>query len=419
MTSILQRSFMAVSLLGVVVAVSVPQEPPKDISRGKIKKVDAEQNRIVLTVDGTDKEFTSDDKTRFMGGGGNALSDGLRSAELKAGVDVMFKSATRNGKLYLVGLRIAGKGAPGKGLAPRIGDASKLKPLTEMGEANYHGHKGGLYPDRQNERPAAHEAAGRSIAKTIQPLDADGKPSPAGKAVLISVGMSNTTQVFSVFKKLADADADKKPDLIVVDGAQGGMSAARIVNPDEGSGAKYWNEVDRRLKAAGLSRAQVQIAWIKQADAGPKGDFPGYAKTLHEHLAKIIHVLHERFPNLKMVYLSSRTYAGYARSGLNPEPYAWESGLSVRWLIEQQLKGDPALNYDAAKGKVTAPWLSWGPYLWAAGTTKRADGFYYVESDFGPDGTHPAAGGRDKVARELLRFFKTDSTARLWFTARQ
>jgi hypothetical protein len=35
----------------------------------------------------------------------------------------------------------------------------------------------------------------------------------------------------------------------------------------------------------------------------------------------------------------------------------------------------------------------------------------------GKDGTHPSRA--DKIARELLRFFKTDSTARLWFTARR
>ena len=44
-----------------------------------------------------------------------------------------------------------------------------------------------------------------------------------------------------------------------------------------------------------------------------------------------------RYPNLRLAYLSSRIYAGYAQTALNPEPYAYESGFSVKWLIERQL----------------------------------------------------------------------------------
>jgi hypothetical protein len=113
--------------------------------------------------------------------------------------------------------------------------------------------------------------------------------------------------------------------------------------------------------------------------------------------------------------LSSRTYAGYARIPLNPEPYAYESGFAVKWLTEEQMKGDPALNYDSARGAIKAPWLSWGPYLWANGLTSRADDLFYEESDFASDGTHPSASGRRKVADQLLRFFKTDPTTKPWF----
>ena len=88
----------------------------------------------------------------------------------------------------------------------------------------------------------------------------------------------------------------------------------------------------------------------------------------------------------------------------------------ISHLIEEQLKGTPGLNYDAAKGPVTAPWLSWGPYLWANGAIKRSDGFSYEESDFGGDGTHPSVSGVRKVAHLLLDFFKNDSTAKGWFT---
>ena len=65
-----------------------------------------------------------------------------------------------------------------------------------------------------------------------------------------------------------------------------------------------------------------------------------------------------------------------------------------------------------------APWLSWGPYLWANGMKKRADGLFYAESDFGADGTHPSASGRQKVAEQLWSFFSTEQTSRGWFLAK-
>jgi hypothetical protein len=91
----------------------------------------------------------------------------------------------------------------------------------------------------------------------------------------------------------------------------------------------------------------------------------------------------------------------------------------VKWLIESQIGGAPDLNFDPDRGPVRAPWLAWGPYLWADGVKPRGDGLTYAKSDFGPDGTHPSPTvGRDKVARLLLNLFKTDPTARLWFLAR-
>ncbi len=218
------------------------------------------------------------------------------------------------------------------------------------------------------------------------------------------------------FQKVLKGDREVNPRVLFVNGAQGGMTAAAIQDPDDGAkGTRYWTVLDDRLKDAGVTRAQVQAVWIKQADAGPSQGFPGYAKKLQGELNRIVQGLPARFPNLKLVYLSSRTYGGYARSSLNPEPYAFESGLAVRWLIEQQVKGEPALNFDSKKGAVKAPWLSWGPYLWASGATKRADGFSYVEADFAKDGTHLSPSGMEKVGRLMLQFFKTDSTARPWF----
>src|SRR5262249_32862321 len=126
-----------------------------------------------------------------------------------------------------------------------------------------------------------------------------------------------------------------------------------------------------------------------------------------------------RFPNLRIAYLSSRIYAGYAGTPLNPEPYAYEGAFVVRWLIQDQIKHDKKLNYGYWRGATMAPLLLWGPYLWADGMTPRkGDGLVWERKDLAGDGTHPSQSGRQKVAEMLLKFFKTDPLARTWFVKR-
>lgn len=302
------------------------------------------------------------------------------------------------------------------GTAPK--QTTGLVPLTELGASLYQGKAGGLYPEGSNDRPEVHEQAGLAAAQSIRPLDAQGKPAASGKIVLLSIGMSNTTQEFSTFKRLADADPDKNPAVVVVDGAQGGMTAATIVRTDSPRGKQFWDTVSQRLERAGATPEQVQIAWVKEADAQPTAPFPEDAQILERELAQIAALLKDRFPNIRIAYCSSRIYAGYATTRLNPEPFAYQSGFAVKWLIERQIQGDPALNHDPKRGTVKAPWLAWGPYLWADGLKPRRDGLTYEAADFAPDGTHPAPqGAREKVAKLLLAFFKADSTARSWFVA--
>jgi hypothetical protein len=385
---------------------------PDGIEKGQVKAIDADKLTITITQGGKDRTFLVDDDTRFLGVDGKDVKQRIKS--LKEGAEVQFKPGSKDGKDVLVGIKPADVKAP----PPKIEkvDTSKLKALPDLGRDEYQGHRGGLYPDGKNERPAEHEKAGLALAKQVQPLDAEGKPSADGKVVMLSVGMSNTSQESDGFRRRLAREDDRNPRLVFVNGAQGGMTAKAIQDPDDkGSGTRYWTTVDQRLKDAGLTRAQVQVVWIKEADAGPRDGFPKYAKTLQEELTRIVQLLPGRFPNVKLVYLSGRTYGGYATTTLNPEPYAYESGFSVKWLIEGQLKGDAGLNHDAAKGAVKAPWLSWGPYLWANGRQKNSAGLGYQESDFGPDGTHPSAAGVEKVAEEMLRFFKSDSTTKLWF----
>lgn len=285
--------------------------------------------------------------------------------------------------------------------------------LTDLNKGAYKGEQGGLYPGGENVPPAAHLKAGLKMARQIAPLDRDGKPSPDGKIVLMSVGVSNTTMEFQTFQKMAAADRELNPHLAIVDGAQPGQAAAEAANPR----SHYWQVVDQRMESAGVSNAQVQALWIKETYPLYDGQlaFPGEAKKLYGWLVDILHTTKTRFPNLKIAYLSSRIYAGYALSAANPEPFAYEFGFSNKWVIADQIAGKPELNYDSAKGRVQAPWVAWGLYLWADGVKGRKDGLTWVREDFAQDGMHPSASGREKVARLLLEFLKTDEAAKPWF----
>jgi hypothetical protein len=174
-----------------------------------------------------------------------------------------------------------------------------------------------------------------------------------------------------------------------------------------------WQEAEKRIKKAGATPQQVQVIWIKQALIGPGrlGEFPKHAQLLQADLKKIVMIAKDMYPNLRMVYLSSRTYGGLATTALNPEPYAYESAFSVQWLIRSQMKGEDKELADPAM-----PVLLWGPYLWTDGSKGRpGDSLVWTKDDLAGDGTHPNRSGQQKVAELLLKFFKNDGTSKGWF----
>ena len=336
--------------------------PAQEILRGTLKKLDVPGKKVTVEIDGKQREFLLNEDTRVFGGSGKDLAEKLK--DFREGSAIRVQPVTRDGKEVLRAIA-PGDGQPGNEPArkndgkPVSPDTKSLKPLNELGAAKYQGFEGGFYPGGKNERPKDHEAAGLKLAKQVQPLNAQGQPDPNGRIVLLSVGMSNTSQSSQGFQRALGETSGLNPRLQFVNGAQGGMTAAAIQDPNDGrTGKRYWDTVDDRLREARVSREQVQVVWIKQADAGPTQGFPKYAQQLQAELVKIVQILPERFPNVKLTYLSSRTYGGYATMGLNPEPYAYESAFSVKWLVEQQVKGDKALNFDSDRGAVKAPWLS-------------------------------------------------------------
>lgn len=222
-----------------------------------------------------------------------------------------------------------------------------------------------------------------------------------------------------------------------------------------------------------FSEKQVQAIFIKSGESFPDCDLqhnfcpmsdPPDAHIAEQHLGNILRYLkcctldgqhhstgNPRYPNLKQVFVTSRTYGGYANGDptqgagdtcLNPEPFAYELGFAVQRLITAQIRqtGGITSPSDADAGQVdytVAPWVDWGPYLWAYGEAKRnfdqmnwckgqgdlacphdqrdvIDGDLLDPVNYWGDYTHPAGTGVKKVANLLVNFIQTSPWVTPW-----
>jgi len=403
---------LRVTTLAVAVLVLFATAAHAFEAQGIIRKVDVANRTLVVQAGGQERTVHIADDAKLLDDRGEPLPDGLKSKQLAEGAEATLTLERVGGQPVVTAIQF-GRRNGARALPAGGKESVGLKPLNEMTAADkYKGEDGGLYGEGRNEPPAAHRAAAKRATENIKPLDADGRPAADGKIGLVSISMSNATQEFSLFKQLADNEPAKSSRVAIVDCAQGGQAMAQWVDPN----ARAWFEADRRLAAAGVSPNQIQVAWIKLANVAPNGDLAEHGRKLQRDTLAVLHNAEARFPNLQIAYLGSRIYGGYATTKLNPEPYAYEGAFAVRWLIQDQMKGSADLNYDPSKGPVKSPLLLWGPYFWADGTTPRkSDGLTWERKDLGGDGTHPSDSGREKVAKMLLDFFKTDPDAASWF----
>jgi len=335
------------------------------------------------------------------------------------------------------------------------GNGSKI-PLMDMTPSeNYLTFQGALYENSIDTVPADHNTAGLAAAGAIQPLDTNGNPSASGKIVFVAVGRSTGVDEFAVFMNQAASNSGvNHATLAIVNGALTGAmpcvwtvtSGPPSCNPSLGN--QYDRVRDMVLAPLGLTEKQVQAAWIEEYNGDPAAD--GFqslcdptvagcsndvshteALRYEQQLGAILRAAKTRWPNLQQAFHSSRIYGAYATTDHSSEPYPYEYGFSVKWLIQAQILQirsggtsiDPTagdLNYNAG----AAPWTAWGPYTWANGDTPRSDGLVWCngqanspcngEVDFQPDGTHPNTQGDEKVANLLMNFFLNSSYTH-WF----
>ena len=288
--------------------------------------------------------------------------------------------------------------------------------ITDLGTGTYQGYEAGLYPNGSNVRPAAQDSYGVGLANAIVPLNGSGQSDPTGKYVFMAVGESTLQNEFNSLLPIANADPAKNLNLVIVNGAQGGATPNNLTT----TSSVYWNMViNNYLPQNGVTQNQVVAIFMEDTDGIATGTFPTDISNLQSEYETVMNTMLTLFPNLKMVYFSSRVYGGFS-NGVgtpdNPEPYSYEVGYAVKWAIGDQLNGNANLNYNPSLGPVVAPWMSWGTYYWSNGMLGRKDGLVWDCEDFSPDGTHPSIFyGQPKVATRILQFLKTDDTTTPWY----
>jgi len=75
---------------------------------------------------------------------------------------------------------------------------------------------------------------------------------------------------------------------------------------------------------------------VEGGQSHAKEPFPAEVKKIQDDLLAILHILHDKFPNLKMVYLSNRIYGRLRRRGAQSGAACLRTGFAVKWLIADQ-----------------------------------------------------------------------------------
>ena len=109
-----RRVVAAVAVLYFFTALVVAAE-----IKGKVSKVDAENNKITITVDDKDQEFTITKDTKIIGSKGGEVKNGLKSKAfsekaLKRGITATITTEKQGDKEVVKELKISGGKKGGK-----------------------------------------------------------------------------------------------------------------------------------------------------------------------------------------------------------------------------------------------------------------------------------------------------------------
>jgi len=273
-----------------------------------------------------------------------------------------------------------------------------LTPLIDLGAGFYEGFQGGLFPfGSLSEIPASqHFKKGRSLAKSMQPLNASGAVDYDNGVVLMggfgpSVPLHLIDSLIPIVHNTTDAYVTN-PCFDLINLCIGGRGLDFAIGPDS---YKYWDSVESTIAVRGYTVNQLQVGWMyfnAKYDSLDPQEFPEHALSVKEDYITWLQLCKEHFPNMKIMFVSGRHYGGFCDTTIEQlpaagEPASYYNNFTVKWLIEDQINGDPDLKYFG--GATVVPFITWGPYFWTNGATPRiTDGRSYGCEKFSDDGFH-------------------------------
>jgi hypothetical protein len=320
-------------------------------------------------------------------------------------------------------------------------------PIIDFTSAElYLGKFAGFLYNGTNDLTGQHDTDGRGAASAVVKLDSSGNPSATGSIGVVAIGMSNWNEEMcgmedstgcqpGTFFQQAESDqaADTvNPAIIFVNCAQPNMDAGRWTTI---TGSAWQNCLNIDLSNLNLNAAQVEVVLWMDATEDPTANghatlasLPGSSCTAgsaidacfyEANVGIVARLVKTAFPNARLMFVHSRTYAGFATTRENPEPFAYEYGFSTRWLVQAQINEIAGEGIDPIAGDLNysiAPVILWGPYFWAdACPNTRSDGLCWNATDFQSDGTHPAQSGWTKVGDMMMSFYMGSPYATPWF----
>ncbi len=233
----------------------------------------------------------------------------------------------------------------------------------------------------------------------------NGEPSVTavdGVIGLVCIGMSNGNQECSdyIARVHGGFAASINPAVRVVNCAVGGHAIEKWNDPAYDT--RLWDDcISRKLALAGVRPDQVRVIWHKAANQfttvsggaakppypDPGSDYYAFFANLTTFASRVRAML----PSVRAVYVTSRSYGGFASTPSRGEPLSYEEGHALNtWLAQNH--------------ELDGVWYGWGPYIWApdcATGVENGGGICFVRDDYVADGVHPSTSGRAKVSTIL------------------